>query len=318
MKPKKGSILIFTLWVLSFLSIFAIGLSRNVSSQLHFASHLQDRLRAYYLASAGIERAIIELNADEDFKCDNLSEEWANSEEFKEMPLGDGYISLYIKDEAGKININKAPLSILKSMLENAAGVEPEEAADIANAIVDWRDIDVIVSPGGAEDEYYRYLKTPYPCKNGELQISEEALLIKGITPFIFSKIAGLITVYSEGKVNVNTADEDVLHALGLSSKLAERIVKFRRGADEIEGTEDDNIFKTPAEIRNIGPLFTKESEEINRVISYNVLTVKSNVFRIFSSGILKKGNRNFKNNIICVIQLFRGKPSRTLYWHEG
>ena len=163
MKPKKGSILIFTLWVLSFLSIFAIGRSRNVSSQLHFASHLQDRLRAYYLASAGIERAIIELNADEDFKCDNLSEEWANSEEFKEMPLGDGYISLYIKDEAGKININKAPLSILKSMLENAAGVEPEEAADIANAIVDWRDIDVIVSPGGAEDEYYRYLKKPDP-----------------------------------------------------------------------------------------------------------------------------------------------------------
>ena len=146
----------------------------------------------------------------------------------------------------------------------------------------------------------------------------EEARLIKGITPFIFSKIAGLITVYSEGKVNVNTADEDVLHALGLSSKLAERIVKFRRGADEIEGTEDDNIFKTPAEIRNIGPLFTKESEEINRVISYNVLTVKSNVFRIFSSGILKKGNRNFKNNIVCVIQRFRGKPSRTLYWHEG
>lgn len=318
MKYKKASILILTLWVLSFLSVFAIGLSRNVSSQLYFASHLQDRLRMHYLAYAGIERAIVELNADEDFKSDSLGEKWANSEEFKEMPLGAGYISFYIKDEAGKININKAPLSILKSMLENAAGVKSDEAADIANAIIDWRDIDIIVSPGGAEDDYYRRLKAPYPCKNGELQIPEEVLLVKGMTPLIFSKIAGIITVYSEGKVNVNTADEQVLHALGLSSELVERIVEFRRGADKIDGTEDDNVFKTPAEMRNIGSLFTKESEEMNRVISSNALTVKSSVFRIFSTGIFKKGNRNLQNSIICVIQRFTGKPPRMLYWHEG
>jgi len=318
MKSKKGSILILTLWVLSFLSVFAIGLSRNVSSQLHFASHLQDRLRMYYLACAGIERAIVELDADEDLGYDSLGEKWAASEEFKEMPLGAGYISLYIKDEAGKININKAPLSILKSMLENIGEVKPDDAADIANAIVDWRDIDIIVSPGGAEDDYYGYLQAPYPCKNGELQIPEEMLLVKGMTPLIFSKIAGIITVHSEGKVNINTANEDVLHALGLSSGLAGQIVEFRRGADEIDGTKDDNVFKTPAEIRNIGPLFTKESEEINRLTSGNVLSVKSNIFRIFSSGVLKKGNRNLQNNIICVVQRFAGKPSRMLYWHEN
>ena len=271
----------------------------------------------YYSACAGVERAIAELQADEETAYDSLSEKWASSEEFKEMPLGAGYMSLYIKDEASKININKAPLSILKSMLENAAGVKQDEAADIANAIVDWRDIDVIVSPGGAEDDYYSHLQAPYPCKNGKLQISEEVLLIKGMTPLIFSKIAGIITVHSEGKVNVNTADEDVLHALGLSSGLAEQIAEFRRGADEIDGTEDDNIFKTPAEIRNIGPLFTKESEEINQVISCKALTVKSNVFRIFSSGIFKKDNRNLQNNIICIVQRFAGKPSRMLYWHE-
>lgn len=318
MKYKKASILILTLWILSFLSVFAIGLSRNVSSQLHFASHLRDRLRMYYLACAGIERAVVELRADEGAAYDSLSEKWASSEEFKEMPLGEGYISLYIQDEAGKININKAPLSILKSMLENAAGVKPEEAANIANAIVDWRDIDIIVSPGGAEDDYYRHLEEPYPCKSGELQIPEEVLLVKGMTPLIFSKIAGIITVHSEGKVNVNTAGKDVLHALGLSSELAEQIVEFRRGSDGLEGTEDDNVFRTPAEIRNIGPLFTKESEEMNRVISSNALTIKSNVFRIFSSGILEKGNRNLQNNIICVVWRLAGKPSRMLYWHEG
>ncbi len=318
MNYRKASILILTLWILSFLSVFAIGLSRNVSSQLNFASHLQDRLRMYYLACAGIERAIVELRADEEVAYDSLSEKWASREEFKEIPLGDGYINLDIEDEAGKININKAPLSIVKAMLENAAEIEPDEAADIANAIIDWRDIDVFVSPGGAEDDYYRQLEVPYPCRNGELQIIEEVLLVKGMTPLIFSKIADIITVYSEGKVNVNTAGEDVLHALGLGSGLAEQIVKFRLGSDEINGTDDDNIFRTPAEIRNIGSLFTEESEEINRVISSNALTVKSNVFRISSSGIFKKGNRNLQNNIICVVQRFDETPSQMLYWHEG
>ena len=318
MKSKKASILVLTLWTLSFLSIFAIGLTRNLSAQLRFASHLQARLRTYYLAYAGIERAIVELDADEDLNYDSLDEEWSNREEFEEMPLDTGYISLHIKDEASKININKAPLSILKSMLENVGEVKSDEADDIANAIVDWRDIDIIVSPGGAEDDYYRHLEASYPCKNGEFQISEELLLVKGMSPLIFSKIAGVITVYGEGGVNINTADEDVFCALGLSRGLAEQVVEFRRGSDRIDGTEDDNIFKTPAEMRKIGSLFTEESEEMNRAISSNALSVKSDVFRIISSGILKKGTDNLQNNIICIIQRLSKEPPRVLYWHEG
>ena len=92
---KKGSILILTLWVLSFLTIFAVGLSYNVSGQLRMASHFQDRLKAYYLANAGIERAIVELAADETSASDSLDEAWANNEEFfKEAPVGNGYITI--------------------------------------------------------------------------------------------------------------------------------------------------------------------------------------------------------------------------------
>ena len=317
MKPKKGSVLILTLWILSFLAVFAVGLSRNVSAQLRLAAYFQDRVKMYYLACAGVERAITELNADEDFDCDYLSKKWANCEEFKEMPLGDGYISLFIEDEAGKININKVSLSILKNILRNAGEVEPDEAADIANAIVDWRDVDIIVSPGGAEGDYYEHLEVSYPCKNGEFQIPEEVLLVKGMTPGIYSKISGVITIYGGGKVNINTAKECVLRALGLSSELAERIVKFRRGNDEIEGTEDDNVFKTPAEIRNIGPLFTEESGEINRLTSGNVLTAKSDIFRISSAGILKKSNYKLQRGVTCIVQRFVKEPAKMLYWYE-
>lgn len=318
MNFKKGSVLILTLWILSFLAVFAVGLSRNVSAQLRLAAYFQNKMKMYYLACAGVERAIVELNADEDFDCDFLSEKWANREEFEEMPLGDGYISLSIEDEAGKININKVPLPILKSLLVNAGEVEPDEAVDIANAIVDWRDVDIIVSSGGAEDGYYEHLEAPYSCKNGEFQISEEVLLVKGMTALIYSKISGVITVYSGGKVNINTAKSCVLRALGLSNELAERIVKFRRGDDEIEGTEDDNVFKTPAQIRNIGPLFTEESVEINRLFSSDVLTVKSDIFKISSAGIFKKSNYDSRRGVACIVQRFVKEPAKILYWHEG
>ncbi len=317
MKYRKASILILTLWVLSFLAVFAVGLSRSVSAQLRLAAHFQNRLKMYYLANAGIERAIVELRADEDLGCDNLSEKWANSEEFEEIPLGDGYLVLSIEDEAGKININKVSLSVLKRVLESTGGIEPDAAADIANAIVDWRDADIIISTGGAENDYYEHLQAPYPCKNGAFQIPEEVLLVKGMTPQIYSKIAGVITVYGGGKVNVNTVDAGVLGALGLSGELANRIVEFRRGDDKIEGTDDDNVFKTPAEIRNVGPLFTEEAIEINRLTSGNVLTVRSNTFRIFSTGIIKKGKYDLQRSITCVVQRLADKPFGKLYWHE-
>ena len=101
---KKGSILIVTLWTLSFLAIFAVGIARVVGGQLHLASHLQDRLKTYYLAQAGIERAITILTADETEKRDSLDEQWANSEElFKEIPLSDGYVTVsYRIDESSE------------------------------------------------------------------------------------------------------------------------------------------------------------------------------------------------------------------------
>jgi len=338
-KTRTASILILTLWMLSFMAIFSIGLAHNVSGQLRLASHVQDRLKMYYLAKAGIERATIKFEMDETPNYTSLNEEWANSKDFfKETPCGDGYITVSyqlknavtdeetaeepifygLMDESSKININKAPLQVLKNMLENVGEVETEEVADIANAIIDWRDIDVIVSPNGAENEYYEGLKRPYPCKNDDFQIPEELLLVKGMTPDIFSKIADTITIYGEGKVNINTAGWKTFHALGLSSELAQRVVQFRSGRDEIDGTEDDNIFNTVAEIRNIGPLFTEEAVEINSITSLNTLTVKSNVFRINSTGILKKGGRDLRMDITCVVKLSQNKNPETLYWHEG
>lgn len=338
MKSKTGSILIITLWALSLLSIFAVSLGHNIASQLRLADHLQDRLKMYYLAKAGIERAIIEVvDNDETPNYDSLNEIWANSEEFfKEVPLGDGYVTVSyrimngveqegkedeevygIMDESSKININKASAEILGVLLERVGELERDEAIDIANAIIDWRDVDIITSPGGAENKYYKNLKLSYECKNEKFQVIEELLLIKGMSPEIFSKIKDIITIYGEDKVNINTASFTTLYGLGLSKDLAERIIEFRQGSDGETGTEDDKIFKTIGELKSIGPLFRGESNQIDQLISLNMLTVRSDVFRINSSGILKRGKQQWQRSIVCIVKRQVKGTAQLIHWHE-
>ncbi len=336
-KTKTASILILTLWTLSFLTIFVVGLGYSVSTQLHLASHIQDRLKTYYLAKAGIEQAIVRCNLDEEAGYTALNEEWSNSSDFfKEIAFGSGYISvgyepadntvdsesrqemIYgLMDESGRININKAPLGVLESLFVNGADVESEEAVDIAQAVVDWRDRDVITSPKGAESDFYEGLDKAYPCKDDDFQVAEELLMVKGMTPSIFTKISDVITVYGDGKLNINTASQRALCAAGLSEELAGRVVEYRRGDDEIDGTEDDNIFTTVSAIREIGSLFTEEAEEINNLTSANFLTVKSDVFRVISTGILKKGERVFRGTITAVFEISPASSPKMLYWCE-
>ena len=239
-KERRASILIITLWVLSILTIFAINLSFATRTQLHYTRHLQERLKTYYLARAGVEKAVIkllneetrtyeELGIEEDKTKDYIAlneSSFNNQELFKELALGDGlltlsytideagdgeYTILYgVQDEASKIDLNAAPVEVLISLLERIAGVGKDEATAIAGAIIDWRDEDNQLSTplGSAEDRYYRNLIHPYEAKDTDFQVLDEVLLVRGMTKEVFEKVKDFITIYGEGKVNINTAPE--------------------------------------------------------------------------------------------------------------
>jgi general secretion pathway protein K len=332
---RRASILIIVLWILSFLTMLVVNLAFMVRTQLQFADHLQDRMKMYYLAKAGIERAVAELYLDETPAADSLNESWANNEKlFKDFPLGVGVISLEYKaggssseeglylygatDEGARIDINSAPEDVLVSLLERVGKVEAEDAIDLARSIMDWRDKDVALSTGGAENDYYQGLTDYYECKNGNFQIAEELLLVKGMTEEIFSNIKDVITVYNTGKVNINTAGYDCLFALGLNADLCEDIIEYRNGGDKIAGTEDDVVFNTPSELLSIGSLFTEEATQINSLISQGVLTVKSDTFRIISQGQIKNARGALSRRIVCVLKRRYDKDPKIMYWHEN
>ncbi|MBN1903323.1 general secretion pathway protein GspK [Candidatus Sumerlaeota bacterium] len=72
--------------------------------------------------------------------------------------------------ESSRLNLNTAT----REMLEGLPGM----TSTLAAAIIDWRDTNMELSPGGAESQHYLLLDNPYNCKDGAFETVEELRLV--------------------------------------------------------------------------------------------------------------------------------------------
>jgi len=300
---------------------------------------LETRDKLHLIAQAGIRRAIAELKKEDEYaSADALNERWSSNEDaFKEIEVGEGSFTIsyqYIEprgkmlqtrygiiDEERKLNINKAEADEMGRLFRQVTQLSEWEANSLAASIVDWRDEDKQPLTGGAEEDYYRGLSSPYACKDAEFELTEELLLIKGMDPDIFARVKGYITVYGQGGVNINTASEQVLTSLGLNETLIYKIISFRCGQDGEEATADDNVFTQSSNILSqlsqFCALTPDELALLSRLISDGNLYTRSDNFMIKSSAQLKsesvRGSGSSAGTITCVFK----RDGRIRYWHE-
>jgi len=306
--------------------------------ELKLTAHNMQAVQSFYLAKAGIIRTITELYNDPRPDFDTLKESWGNNKTvFKEYHLGPGSFTVNrnyfpnaddpeektifygAEDEQSKININQAPYYILVNLFELL-----DEDREIAANIIDWRDKDSI--PGnngdgyGAEDGFYEGLGKKYPCKNKPIEILDELLMVKDITPELFNKIKPYITIYGEGTVNINTAPPIVLLALGLEKNVVDRIIEYRAGEDGIESTFDDRSFVNTILIlksldEEIG-LANEEKASLHNILSKKpaILDVKSTYFTISATGTVS----NTKKYIEVVLKRKDQTAPEILFWQEN
>jgi general secretion pathway protein K len=222
-------------------------------------------------------------------------------------PVGDGTVSLKIIDLERKINVNTAGPDVLQQAL-TAMGVDADSISVVSDSIQDWINPDAAPRLAGAESDYYQTLTPPYYAKNAPIDDLSELLLIKGVTremydpetyggsnatdhaPSPFQHKLGfgnspgqspdypfglkdIFTPISSGRVNINTADTNVLQALlGVDGSVAAAIVQQRAGPDGVDGTEDD----TP--IRNVQSAL--QSAGVNQRFG-SLLTTRSYTFEV-------------------------------------
>ncbi len=284
---RRGSVLILTVWVVSLLSILAAGLGSRGVFALGVADRLEEYLRAYYTAAGGVPVALKLMRQDPTPKYDGLSESWYRMEDWLNslgpeisVDVGPG-----LEDEERKLNLNKSSVELLRNFLR-ACGVKTNEAVEIADAILDWRDEDDRERDNGAEGTFYRGLEQAYDCKDGPFESVEELLLVKGITPALWVRLAPYLTVYGSGRVNVNTASRPVLAALGLSPAGLNSLLAYRSGQDGKPGTADDFVFTSVDEVTlqlssTTTPLSTEDQNRLTRLQAEGLVGVGSEAFRL-------------------------------------
>jgi len=177
----KGTILIVTIWVVLVLAGLALVFARSMRvAAVVSANHIAS-LHAECAAEGAMQYIMAQLLTGEQ---STLLE---GSTPYEAMQVGGGYfwvlrsnleddreLDYGLTNEAGRINLNSASLEMLLKL--------PDMTAELAASIIDWRDENSELSPGGAENEYYLLLPEPYNCKNAPLETVEEVLLIKGAT----------------------------------------------------------------------------------------------------------------------------------------
>ncbi|MCX5838988.1 MAG: type II secretion system minor pseudopilin GspK [Deltaproteobacteria bacterium] len=229
---RRGVALIIVLLMVSIIVALTIQLNRDTRSEVYGAANISDGIRLRYIAESGFYVGEALLLADKT-SFDALTEPWANTEMIALQSEGffdNGSFKLAIQDETGKILVNRLisgnaynPL-IREFLLRLLTGpyfhLEQRRAEELMDAIKDWIDADDEVTGGGAEGAYYAGLARPYTAKNAPIDCIEELLMVKGVNRELFygtGDSPGLVqclTVFGDGRININTAPRPVLRAL--------------------------------------------------------------------------------------------------------
>ena len=303
--PNAGSALIVVLWVIGLLSILISSFAFDMHVEAKLASYQKKRTEAAYLALAGIERAQWFLSrskfATEAYEGEYGEEWWWGQAErlsrggafqFEES-LGAGTVRLEITAEPARRNVNLLTDEEWENIFEMVA-VGEELWPDLIASIRDWIDADEDTRPEGAEtDDYYKTLENPYAAKNSPLDTVQELNLIKGFHPrhesdsdrpeeeqtyVVIGAFSDLLTVYGDGKVNVNSASPRVLMTLpGMTELTASDIQLEREGGYLDAPTEEDTSFES------IGDLYSRVPDMPANI--QDRLTIGASIFRIHAVG---------------------------------
>ena len=252
--------------------------------------------------------------------------------------IGDGTVSLKIIDLERKVNVNTANAAVLQQLL-TLMGVNADDISVISDSIQDWRSPSGPPRVAGAQSDYYQSLTPPYYCKNAPIDDLSELLLIKGVTPEMYwgggssnspaipqrpklglsnspdeipaypFGLADVLTAVSSGKINVNTADANVLQLIpGVDEAIAEAVIQQRSGPDGVDGTEDDTPFQNATAALQTAGLNPADAGRAG-----NLLTTRSTTFEVHVTAQIGGDTREFT----AVILRLTGNDVRVVgfYW---
>lgn len=226
-RAQRGVALVLVMWVAILLTVIASAFIVERRTEAMVISNSISMARAEAIADAGVQRAIFEL-----YRNDNSPDAWKRDGTRYAMELDGVPVSVEIRDESAKIDINTATEPLLRGLLVSS-GLPDDEATRVLDAILDWRDPDDLKRPNGAEEPEYKAAGLSYKPANGPFQAIEELQLVLGMRPELYRRMAPSITVFSRSPgVNTQIATREVLLAIpGATTAVVDDYIARREAA---------------------------------------------------------------------------------------
>ena len=341
-KQPRGAVLILVLWAVAFLTVLAVYLGVGVRQQLQFMARLEKRERLRLAAQSGVDKARAVVNCYFNEQNSFLSRKgkqalFHNPQLFQGIPLGRATVDVFylfdgnggmvenygVMDEEGKLNVNTAETAELALLFQLVLGYSREAADDLARFVVDWRKPFSTQLEGFYSDQYYENLEFPYAPKRAAYERLDELKLVKGVTPEVYSKLKNFLTIYGSGQVNLNTASQPVLLALGMGANLSAKIIYARQGKDGVEGTADDFIFDpltcNVAAFSSYIPLSAEEIPVLNTFFQSGKVGARSEYFRVNARARFAQdqAEKATLGEIKSIESVFQAKDGKIIYWQE-
>ncbi len=307
-REERGVALLIVLVIVALLAALVVDFGYSSRVDLTLADLYENSQKARTIVKSGFYFGRALLLADTN-GYDGPKDLWTRTDliSFVPMFLEEGEaIRGSITDENSKFNLNSLVNS--RGKVEELSYAQFQRLLTVLNidtgladAVVDWIDPDDKTMPMGAERNYY--LSEGRTCKNAPLDSIAELLLVKGFTRDLLwgtrtSKgLIDYVTCLSDGKININTASEEVLRSLDdeMDQALAQSIIA-RRNEQPFETTNDMRDMQSMPAL-----LFS-------RILSR--ITVSSNYFSI-----RMEGNVNKASVRLDAVVKRSGQNVTPLYW---
>lgn len=280
-RQRSGFVVVLVLCMVMLLSVLLLGFNYESRVNLLAVDGVRKSEQALNCARAGLNIAIAIIRDTNDIHTNKTLLDLISGE--KSFAVGEGECSITITEENSRLNVNllknkdgkldrtrTEQLLRLIDLLNREQTGHSHISYGLVPSIIDWTDSDDEVTHlpfiqrenMGAESSYYSKLQIPYRCKNALLDTTEELLLVKGITQEVFERIRDYVTVYGNGRININSASRQVIECLSekMDVVLAQMIIDRREfnPFDSITELRDvpgmtDSIYYTIKKIATIG-----------------------------------------------------------------
>lgn len=197
---ERGFALLIVLWTMVLLALLVFGIAGTGRTEAQLAGNLRENARLQAEADGAVYDVVFHALATSG----------------QPLAFGDmvrGRVRIRVENEAGKVNPNTAPPSLLQALLRHV-GVAEGTSETLAAAIVDWRSDNATALPGGAKASQYSAAGKPYGPPGQPFQSIAELGDVLGMTPDILVRLAPHLSIYNMGAPEPGAADPAVAAAL--------------------------------------------------------------------------------------------------------